>query len=135
MAPPPQEESKITDPVASPAPAEQSTESANNEPPAGDVSGDPAPTSKKKKSKKKKGKKPAAVTDAEAQNAVAEVMGSEVGKLPKGMVDQIIKQNPALASEFQGMDRAKIEKLLQGMKMEDVLTGMVSLTGSVGSTR
>jgi glycylpeptide N-tetradecanoyltransferase len=120
---PPQEESKLVEePPATPAVAaaeEESGESGDETPETTESS---APSTgaakKKKKSKKSKGKKPASAT------TVNDAAGG--GPLPKNAVEDIIRNNPALASEWQGMDKAKIEELLRGMKLQDLLTGMAS---------
>jgi len=69
-----------------------------------------------KKKKKSKGKK----TDSLAvAAAAAEALPNEV--------EDIIKHNPALASEFQGLDANQISELVRKMKLGDILTGVVSL--------
>jgi glycylpeptide N-tetradecanoyltransferase len=110
--PPPQEESKIIDPVPAEEPdPESETEQAADAPITTTTS---TTAGKKKKSKKKSKGKKAATT--------------EKGDLPKSVIDDVLKHNPALASEFQGMDKSKAEELMKAMKVEDVLTGMVGTT-------
>ena len=68
-----------------------------------------AATGKTKKKKKKKGKAKAKAKDQ-----------------PQGAVADLLKLNPALASEFRGMDKVKIEGLIRKLKLQDVATGLVS---------
>ena len=115
----PQEESKIVeDPVPAPAPVEEDSEDSGE-----DVEADPrAPADSKsgaKKSKKKNKGKQVATGDGDS----AEHSGK---KLPKAMVNDILKHNPALASEFQGMEKGKVEDVVRAMKLDEILTGLVS---------
>jgi glycylpeptide N-tetradecanoyltransferase len=114
----PQEESKLVvseEPSpASATPAEDSENEAGETAEAAEASATASGLKKKKKSKKGKGKKSVTVNDAAGG-----------GPLPKGAVDDIIKHNPALASEWQGKDKSKIEDLVRSMKLQDLMTGMV----------
>jgi glycylpeptide N-tetradecanoyltransferase len=112
----PQEESKIVeDPVQAPEDSEDSGEDVEADPnaPAHSKSG------AKKKSKKKNKGKQVATGDGDS----AEQSGK---KLPKAMVGEILKQNPALATEFRGMEKSKVEDMVRAMKLEEILTGLVS---------
>ncbi|KAF8249332.1 glycylpeptide N-tetradecanoyltransferase [Wilcoxina mikolae CBS 423.85] len=103
MATAPQEESKTPEP-------ESETEQAVDTP----VTTTTTTTGKKKKSKKKsKGKKAATTTE-------------EGGGLPEDVINDVLQHNPALASEFQGMDKSRIEEMMKRMKVEDVMTGMAA---------
>lgn len=90
---------------------EEDVDAADDANPSGSAS-----ATKKKKKKKSKGKK--TVSSAVAA-AAAET-------LPKEVIDDIVKQNPALASELQGLDENQISELVRKMKLEEILTGMVS---------
>lgn len=63
---------------------------------------------------------------AENQTIPGVDMSQPVGKLDKKMVDQIVKANPALRAETEGMDPAAVQKMLETMKLRDLLAGMVS---------
>lgn len=77
---------------------------------------------KKKKNKKSKGKKAATANDGEA-SASAEAASKE--KMSPGMVKQLLKNNPSLATETQGMDPKKVQEMLGGLSLQQLLTGMV----------
>jgi len=115
--PSPQEESKVVEePTTSLNPADESEDEAPEG--AAEASTSAAAGKKKKSKKKSKGKK---ATTGETGNP-----------LPKNVVDDILKHNPALASEFQGMDRSKIEELMRGLKLQEVATGLVSAPATAG---
>ncbi|RPA98148.1 N-myristoyl transferase [Choiromyces venosus 120613-1] len=48
----------------------------------------------------------------------------ELGAIPDNILEQLLKQNPGLASEVQGLDTKKLDELMKGMALKDVLTGM-----------
>lgn len=60
--------------------------------------------------------------------------GGEKGKqiaadsklLPKNVIDDIMKNNPALASELLGVEPQKAEEMLRKMRLDEILTGMAS---------
>lgn len=113
------EESKITDPTTEDVPSD--TEEV-----VGEVNADTAQSGPTKKKKKKGGKKVRKV--AASNNAGSEALeGAETGEsseLGSGMVQRILKNNPSLAAETQGMDPKKVQEKLSKMKLEDLLTGM-----------
>lgn len=80
-------------------------------------------TSKKKRKNKNKGKKTAISDDVVELAAPGEA--GEGSKLSAGMVQQILKSNPSLATEAQGMDPKKIQEMMGKLKLEELLTGMV----------
>lgn len=52
---------------------------------------------------------------------------TDVGKqLTPALLQQLLAANPGLASEFSGQPEANIEDLIRRMKLEDMLTGVVS---------
>ncbi|EPS43895.1 hypothetical protein H072_2152 [Dactylellina haptotyla CBS 200.50] len=70
-----------------------------------------------------KGKAPA----TEVASAVPGVdMSQPVGKLDKKTIDQIIRSNPSLKAETQGMDPAAVQKMIERMKLGEVLAGMTT---------
>jgi len=85
-----------------------------------DASTNTSSTSSKKKGKKKK-------TTTADDEGESNIMQQEVGKLGKKQVEEIIKKNSSLQAETKGMDPKMIQELLKGMKLEDVLTGMVRI--------
>ena len=94
------EESKIVDETAAP-PAEESSSSSAE----------------------------ASSAQAVAESVVPGVdMSQPVGKLDKKTMDQIIKMNPSLKAETQGKDPAAVQKMLETMKLGELLAGMVSFS-------
>ncbi|KAL7276479.1 glycylpeptide N-tetradecanoyltransferase [Rhizina undulata] len=98
-----------------------------------DVPGEQQTAGKKKKKNKKKKK----AATAAAATSVAEVVDNGEGSstagagrkekevtLPSHVVDQLLKNNPSLAAETKGLEGTKLEEMLRGLKMEDLLTGM-----------
>lgn len=51
----------------------------------------------------------------------------ELNNISGALVEQLLKANPSLAGEMQGMDPKKIEEMMKGMNLQDILTGMVCL--------
>jgi glycylpeptide N-tetradecanoyltransferase len=75
-------------------------------------------TKKKKKSKKTK---------------LKEVLGSkptpdEAARLDRDMITQLLEMNPALKSEYAGMDKDKMAEMIKKMDVAELLTGL-SVTG------
>ncbi|KAK6534455.1 glycylpeptide N-tetradecanoyltransferase [Arthrobotrys megalospora] len=71
--------------------------------------------------------KPQASSSAAAESVVPGVdMSQPVGKLDKKTMDQIIKMNPALRAETQGKDPAAVQKMLETMKLGELLAGMAT---------
>ncbi|KAF3941169.1 hypothetical protein ABW19_dt0207542 [Dactylella cylindrospora] len=66
------------------------------------------------------------VIDAAAMAVPGVDMSQPVGRLDKKMVDQLVKANPSLRAETQGMDQAAIQKMLETMKLRDLLAGMAT---------
>jgi hypothetical protein len=48
------------------------------------------------------------------------------------LVDQLLKANPSLAGEMQGMDPKKVEEVMKHMNLQDIMTGMVGPSLSLG---
>ncbi|EGX43610.1 glycylpeptide N-tetradecanoyltransferase [Orbilia oligospora] len=64
---------------------------------------------------------------AAAESVVPGVdMSQLVGKLDKKTMDQIIKMNPGLRAETQGKDPATVQKMLETMKLGELLAGMAT---------
>lgn len=69
-----------------------------------------------------------------APNEESKQVGKKEGKqpergnaLPANVINELLKNNPSLASEMQGKDSSQIADLLRKMKLEEILTGMVLL--------
>ncbi|KAI5778522.1 acyl-CoA N-acyltransferase [Geopyxis carbonaria] len=45
-------------------------------------------------------------------------------QISTGMVNELLKNNPSLAGEMQGMEREKMEEMVRRMRLEEILTGM-----------
>ncbi|KAF3918937.1 hypothetical protein ABW20_dc0106739 [Dactylellina cionopaga] len=87
------------------------------EDPAGETA-PPAPTSEDK------GKAPA---EAPENPAVPDIdMSQPVGKLDKKTMNQIMKMNPGLRAETEGKDPAAVQKMLETMKLGELLAGMAT---------
>ncbi|RVD88350.1 uncharacterized protein DFL_002539 [Arthrobotrys flagrans] len=64
---------------------------------------------------------------AAAESAAPGVdMSQPVGKLDKKTMDQIIKMNPGLRAETQGKDPVAVQKMLETMKLGELLAGMAT---------
>lgn len=122
------EESKIIEPPAEGAPTAEEVHSEAEDDDVEDVvdttQTDEGNKKKKKRSKKSKGKKAAAADEGEG-SAVAEA--APTNKMSSAMVEQILKNNPSLATETQGMDPKNIQEMLGRLKLEQLITGMVRL--------
>ncbi|KAF3903970.1 hypothetical protein ABW21_db0209376 [Orbilia brochopaga] len=53
-------------------------------------------------------------------------MSQPVGKLDKKTMDQLIRMNPSLKAETQGKDPAAVQKMLETMKLSELLAGMAT---------
>lgn len=76
-----------------------------------------------------KGKGPAQDAPDGADNKSSGTLAEELGKsgqktIPSGMVDTLLKMNPALAKELAGMPKEKAVEVLSKMDVSDLLTGM-----------
>jgi len=49
----------------------------------------------------------------------------ELNNISGALVEQLLKANPSLAGEMQGMEPKKVEEMMRGMNLQDILTGMV----------
>jgi len=59
----------------------------------------------------------------------------ELNNISGTLVEQLLKANPSLAGEMRGMEPKKIEEMMKGMNLQDILTGMVCLLLSQMATR
>ncbi|KAI9771768.1 MAG: glycylpeptide N-tetradecanoyltransferase [Geoglossum umbratile] len=82
----------------------------------------PAGAATKKKSKKKRAKSSLAGEGASASLGPGESSGS-LNKLPRAVVDSLLRSNPSLQSEVRGMGKEKAEDLLKKLSVSDLLTG------------
>jgi len=117
---PPQEESKLfaaEELEASSKGADADAEASGDEEDI-DAAGNTNPSSSASVSKKKKKKK------SKAKKVAPPAGAAET--LPKEVVEDILKYNPALASEFQGLEEKQVGELVRKLKLEDLVTGMVS---------
>jgi glycylpeptide N-tetradecanoyltransferase len=84
----------------------------------------PSGAATKKKSKKKRAKSSLAGEGASASLGPGESSGG-LNKLPRAVVDNLLRSNPSLQSEVQGMGKEKAEDLLKKLSVSDLLTGTV----------
>ena len=54
-----------------------------------------------------------------------EILNAPLKKADKELLEQVMKNNPSLTSGTEGMDPKKLEEMLRGLKLEDIMTGMV----------
>jgi hypothetical protein len=120
------EESEIVEPLAEEAPASENVHSGVEDKDVEDVADltrvGESDKKKKKRSKRSKGKKVALVGDGES---AASAETAPTNKMSSAMVQQILKNNPSLATETQGMDSKNIQEMLGRLNLEQLLTGMV----------
>ncbi|CAZ85319.1 unnamed protein product [Tuber melanosporum] len=51
---------------------------------------------------------------------------SNISNISRELVEQLLRANPSLAGEMQGMDSKKIEEVMRGMSLQDISTGMAT---------
>ncbi|KAK6528977.1 glycylpeptide N-tetradecanoyltransferase [Orbilia ellipsospora] len=86
----------------------------------------PPPAGDDASSSKDKGKGKAAPSEDLAGAVPGVDMSQPVGKLDKKTMDQIIRMNPSLKAETQGKDPAAVQKMLETMKLGELLAGMAT---------
>lgn len=134
------EVSKETDPKIDEEALDEVLKETSTDIQADDESGDdeqPASTNSDavaaSSSAKKKGSKRAALkkkilgdggTD-HGNGEPSESSSNPASKLTNDMVEQLMEMNPALKSEFAGMDREKAAEAVKKLDVSDLLTGMV----------
>jgi len=65
--------------------------------------------------------------DASKGKGKAKREEGELNNISGALVEQLLKANPSLAGEMQGMEPKKVEEMMRRMNLQDILTGMVCL--------
>lgn len=87
-----------------------------------------------RKKKRSKGRKKRAAADVDKSLAAIATAGPRAlgggNKLSGSIVNQILKNNPALAVDTQGVERIKVEEILRKMKLGDLMTEVMTRRGN-----
>ena len=87
----------------------------------------PSSKQSKVKSKSKRSKDANVADDSSTTSSSSGSSGNDgaTGQLNTTQLEAVLKNNPALKSELEGLDAEKLREKMKGMGIEDLLTGTV----------